>query len=31
MELIYACLIGVIIGNLVGQPIARLIQRKYTK
>ena len=29
MELIYAFLIGAAIGNLIGQPIALLIQRKF--
>lgn len=31
MELIYAFLIGSIVGNLIGQPIALLIQRRYVK
>ena len=29
MELIYAFLIGSAVGNLIGQPIAILIQRKF--
>lgn len=29
MELIYAFIIGAAIGNLIGQPIALLVQRKY--
>ena len=29
MELIYAFIIGAAIGNLIGQPIALIFQKKY--
>ena len=31
MELIYAFLIGAAVGNLIGQPVAIFIQRRYSK